>query len=305
MRRGRAAWWAALALLAGAHAGTAYETHAHDHADGSKAEFWVLREQAYRQDPRGPFTAIASHYLEAGGNVTLRLRADSLVADPDGDAPGVRVRWDADGFTIEPVSGPGRALVMGGTMVVEPVPLGPLPSDVLDVRLGRYLLSFGVQDPRTARVVVFDPRLLMRFDGFPVYAQDSRFRALARCLPADADTLELGTTRGLTKPFVRAAMLEFEIEGKRCRLAAFRAPGAAAGPLFVPFRDRTTGGATYGVGRYLTVTPEPDGTAVVDFNEATNPWCAYSPFYNCVLPPPGNTLGVAIEAGEKAPADHH
>ncbi len=305
MRRGRVAPLAALALLAGAAPGPGYETHAHDHADDAKAEFWVQREQAYRQDPRGPFTAMASHYLAAGGAVTLRLRADSLVAEEDGDAPGVRILWEPDGFTIEPVSGPGRMLILGGTAVTEAMPLGPEPSDVLDLRLGRYLLSFGVQDPRTARVLVHDPMLLARFEGFPVFPQDSRFRAVARCAPADADTLELGTTRGRTKPFVRAAHLEFEIDGKPCRLAGFRAPGVEAGPLFVPFRDRTTGDATYGVGRYLTVTPDADGTAVLDFNQATNPWCAYSPFYNCVLPPPGNTLGVPIEAGEKAPSDHH
>ncbi len=310
LRRGSAAAAAALALpalLAGAAApASAYETHTHDHADGAKAEFWVLREQAYRQDPRGPFTAIAAHYLAADGAVTLRLQADSLVASEDGDAPGVRILRDREGFTIEPVAGPGRALILGGTAVTEAMALGPEPGDALDLRLGRFLLSFGVQDARTARVLVHDPLRLVRFAGFPVFPQSSRFRAVARCIPADGDTLELGTTRGLTKPFVRAATLEFEIDGARCRLAGFRAPGEGpGGPLFVPFRDRTTGDATYGVGRYLTVTPEADGTAVLDFNQATNPWCAYSPFYNCVLPPPGNTLGVPIEAGEKTPGHHH
>jgi uncharacterized protein (DUF1684 family) len=46
-----------------------------------------------------------------------------------------------------------------------------------------------------------------------------------------------------------------------------------------------------------------DETATVDFNHATNPWCAYSPYYNCVLPPAENVLAVEIRAGERAPAE--
>jgi hypothetical protein len=38
---------------------------------------------------------------------------------------------------------------------------------------------------------------------------------------------------------------------------------------------------------------------VLDFNEATNPPCAFTPFATCPLPPPGNVLAVRIEAGER------
>ena len=89
-----------------------------------------------------------------------------------------------------------------------------------------------------------------------------------------------------------------------CRLFGFRsAADTTRGPLFVPFRDATSGGDSYGAGRYLRVVPEGDDT-VVDFNRATNPWCAYSPYYNCVLPPAENVLDSAIRAGERTPAGH-
>ncbi|MCA1823730.1 MAG: DUF1684 domain-containing protein [Frankia sp.] len=42
-------------------------------------------------------------------------------------------------------------------------------------------------------------------------------------------------------------------------------------------------------------------TVVVDFNFAYNPSCAYSPRWVCPLPPPGNRLSVAVDAGELAP----
>jgi uncharacterized protein (DUF1684 family) len=43
----------------------------------------------------------------------------------------------------------------------------------------------------------------------------------------------------------------------------------------------------------------------IDFNDAGNPSCNYSPFYNCPIPPPENTLTVPIRAGEMTYPSHH
>ena len=40
----------------------------------------------------------------------------------------------------------------------------------------------------------------------------------------------------------------------------------------------------------------------LDFNHAVNLPCAYTEFATCPLPPAGNRLPVAVEAGEKTPA---
>ena len=37
----------------------------------------------------------------------------------------------------------------------------------------------------------------------------------------------------------------------------------------------------------------------LDFNKAYNPYCAYSPDYDCPIPPKENYLTVAVKAGEK------
>jgi uncharacterized protein (DUF1684 family) len=42
---------------------------------------------------------------------------------------------------------------------------------------------------------------------------------------------------------------------------------------------------------------------VLDFNRAANLPCAYTDLATCPLPPPENRLPVAIEAGEKIPAE--
>jgi len=56
--------------------------------------------------------------------------------------------------------------------------------------------------------------------------------------------------------------------------------------------------ATYALGRYLNVEKAGDGLYLLDFNFAYAPACAYSPHYNCPIPPKANRLKVAIRAGE-------
>ena len=72
--------------------------------------------------------------------------------------------------------------------------------------------------------------------------------------------------------------------------------------LFLPFTDKTTGGDTYEVGRYidLKLTDIKNDKVIIDFNKNYNPYCAYvSGKYNCPIPPKANNLPVAITAGEK------
>lgn len=288
-------------------------------ATGQEPDFWEAREAAYRESPRGPFTAIRSEYLEAGKSVLLFASDDAVWTfaetgeaveggDPDpatvpGPKAGVRIEFGAEGFVLSPVPAHDPP-TKGGEPIAGPVAMGTSADDEEDLRLGRYPLSLGLQGGTLARVVVYDPALLENFHGFPVFADDEAYRVTARVLPGSGETVELGTTRGLVKRYVRAAVLEFEVGGTACRLTGFRAPGDEGPALFVPFRDATSGGESYGVGRYLRVEPSADGTAAIDFNHATNPWCAYSPFYNCVLPPKENELEVEIRAGERAPEDH-
>jgi uncharacterized protein (DUF1684 family) len=74
--------------------------------------------------------------------------------------------------------------------------------------------------------------------------------------------------------------------------------------FFFVFADATSGKSTYGAGRFLYADPPKDGQVVLDFNQAYNPPCAFSPWATCPLPPDGNRLALAIEAGEKAYAHH-
>ncbi|RLD44030.1 MAG: DUF1684 domain-containing protein [Bacteroidetes bacterium] len=69
--------------------------------------------------------------------------------------------------------------------------------------------------------------------------------------------------------------------------------------LFLPFMDNTNGIYTYGGGRYMDVPIPESDSILLDFNEAYNPYCAYSSRWSCPLVPFENDLNVSIRAGEK------
>jgi hypothetical protein len=83
------------------------------------------------------------------------------------------------------------------------------------------------------------------------------------------------------------------------------------GGVFIPFRDATSGTATYGGGRYLwdSVKGADLGSVgdelVLDFNYAYHPSCTYDPQWSCPLAPRDNWLDIPIEAGERLPDGHH
>jgi uncharacterized protein len=146
------------------------------------------------------------------------------------------------------------------------------------------------------------------FEGLPYFAY--RADAVVRCRlgpPEDEEPLEIDTggedgvvryrrVGRLDTPFGPLTLFWIEAYG---------------GGLFLPFRDATAGGDSYGGGRYLTDTVKgtfgrgvtlaaEGGEATLDFNYSYNPSCAYNSRWACPLAPPENRLSEAVAAGELA-----
>ena len=144
------------------------------------------------------------------------------------------------------------------------------------------------------------------FTGLDYYPYDPAFRVLARVDDAEPQSYELPTSGDQPMRFVRSGVATFELQERELRLELYWLD-AYAGGLFVPFRDATSGRATYGAGRYLLDTAKGAdlGTVsdklVLDFNFAYNPSCSYDPRWVCPLAPPANGLDIAVEAGERQP----
>ena len=167
------------------------------------------------------------------------------------------------------------------------------------IEAGRNLLRLSHQT--MPAVVVLDPsarRDAVTPEWFPY---DPSYRFVVPLL-ADEASIELGSTRERERSATRAGWLEFAVDGIRARVMAVRLnePGANPESLDVYFTDATSGRESYRM-RYLEVAAGADGRIVLDFNRAYNPACAYSPHYNCPIPPPENHLTVAIRAGERLP----
>lgn len=112
---------------------------------------------------------------------------------------------------------------------------------------------------------------------------------------------------GIGRQHIRYAVLRFTLKGKPMQLTLYRRVALLSVPeykdyLFLPFTDDTNGHDTYAGGRYIDMREGDikNGTTVIDFNKAYNPYCAFSGGYACPKPPDENHLAVAIEAGEKS-----
>lgn len=95
--------------------------------------------------------------------------------------------------------------------------------------------------------------------------------------------------------------LDFSKNGISNRVRVYRMQSGDDVYYGIWFTDRTTGEATYEVGRYLNfeLSENRDEIYTIDFNEAYNPYCAYSPAYGCAIPRKEDFIDLAITAGEK------
>src|SRR5574337_733891 len=144
-----------------------------------------------------------------------------------------------------------------------------------------------------------------RFKGLEYFPPDRKYRLPVRLakLP-NPEPVVLATSKGIPRPMLRYGHFDFEIDGVKQRLYAYKAapqPGHhhEDPSLFVPYRDATSGKESYGAARYLDIEENPSGDYLLDFNLAYNPYCAYSDDYVCPFPPRENWLTIPIRAGEK------
>lgn len=138
------------------------------------------------------------------------------------------------------------------------------------------------------------PRL-KEFDGMKWYPIKANFRVIATFTAyATPRTIPITNVLGDTYQMQSPGTLTFTLGGKSYTLE----PVTEGEKLFIIFRDLTSGKATYGAGRFLYADAAKDGKVTLDFNQAVNPPCAFTPFATCPLPPARNWLKVAIPAGE-------
>ncbi|WP_217180834.1 DUF1684 domain-containing protein [Streptomyces sp. AC495_CC817] len=166
------------------------------------------------------------------------------------------------------------------------------------IRFGRRELRvFDRQGSLALRV--FNPQRRERegFSAIDAYPPRESWRILAVFEPAPDELITITSVDGRENESAVAGRLHFTLDGVALSLTLTRSP---QGALTAVFADGTNGIETYRF-RFLPVEePADDGTAVIDFNRAYLPPCAFSDQYVCPLPPLGNRYSAPIRAGERA-----
>ncbi len=257
---------------------------------------------AFKDPQRSPYAAVDRRDFQ-GEPLVLGSAEDADLRLEGARPRHARIAVDGGGFRVE-------AIDEGATVEVQGKPLREARLDPgATLGIGRYTVRLSHQN--FPALVLLDPQSPRLRDGPPPrwFPPDEAFRVLARLErdPSPRDEVVL-STRGNARRARRLGRFSFELGGRKQQLTALRLlePGVGEAAVSIFFRDATTGHETYPVGRYLE--PEPvaadPGSFVLDFNRAYNPSCAFSPHYNCPIPPRENVLHVPVRAGEMDPGGH-
>ncbi|MGE5351092.1 MAG: DUF1684 domain-containing protein [Bacteroidota bacterium] len=143
--------------------------------------------------------------------------------------------------------------------------------------------------------VHFEP--LKYFDVDPSYVFKSKLYEYE-----NKDTITVYGTKGEPRKAVRFGYIKFNLDGKNVKMNVYKGSTRTGQEYYsIWFTDRTTNNESYGVGRYLDFekVDNPDYIYTIDFNQAYNPYCAYSPNYSCAIPTKDDYVDIEVKAGEK------
>ena len=140
------------------------------------------------------------------------------------------------------------------------------------------------------------PEQRQSFQGLNYFPENPDLRLEVRVEEfAEQDEIQMKTTTGGVQDYIRFGKFRFQVDGDEAELTIY----ASHHGFFLPFADSLAGTETYGAGRYLEPQHLGNGTFLVDFNLAYNPYCAYNEAWACPITPFENRVKVPIRAGEK------
>ena len=217
--------------------------------------------------------------------------------------PGLPGVWwqDRDAAYLDPQ---GAEMSYEGAPVTE-VQRFELVNSGLGTRVAAGDLEIEIARRSGYLIRVHDPKapVLQAFRGVPAYQPNPDWVISGTYEPFEQPrpTTVGAVVPGLSHVYTAPGLVRFEHDGAEHTLTAFNGKGRP-GTLSILFTDATSGVTTYPANRSLAVpSPAEDGTVVLDFNRAVNLPCAFTDFATCPLPPEGNHLPFAVEAGEQLP----
>jgi uncharacterized protein (DUF1684 family) len=260
---------------------------------------WNAAREAREQQRRSPYG-----YLSYAGFHKLATSPASF--------DGIPGRWTTgpDGPGVELAD--GEELAVDGQVVTGSYRFAPVQEREFRkaAQIGDVILELskrGGQDLLRPIDPAFGRRRSNAYDHTPAYEPDSRWIVEGQFSPFESvRPTPLDATLGdIVHIHPAIGEVAFTIEGAEQRLLIIvpddqQAGAAGTGNLL--FTDATSGFTTDPLGRSLQVEfPAEAGAVTLDFNLTRNLQRPYTKFAPCPLPPPQNTVTVAIEAGDQLP----
>lgn len=275
-----------------------------EHLEGEWRE-WRHARVATLTRPYGWTALVAQHWLHEGDEAvvldslpgTWSVRDGRIIFSPPAAGPSLSVNGEYPAADVEIV--PGRNQSFG--------------------HFGSVPVFFGVQEIETIvrtedqgakvfAVRVRDPRESARkdFSSLDAYAYDPRWRVPVSFRPTPRQDVEQVTVEtGVRETTTLIGALTATLEGETYEFAVIGKDSSRGIRPVLHIRDATSATTTYGAGRVLELdwAAGADGERidVADFNYLHALPCAFTSFVTCPIPPAGNHVRIAVEAGEKRP----
>ncbi|MEZ5318263.1 MAG: DUF1684 domain-containing protein [Vicinamibacterales bacterium] len=264
-------------------------------AHAAQVQAWRDQHEAdYRRD----WVSIAGLHILAPGTVAVGSAPANPINVPGLPAEAGRLTMAGDRVTFDPA--PGVEVRRGDEVLAGPVVLkaaGEAPAD--EIHIGEVRLNVHETGQRLS-LRVRDPNgpLARGFLGFTWFPIDPAYRVVGTFVrDASPKQMKVLNTFDDIDEYKTEGVVTFTLQGRSLSLRPFT---TRPNRFYFVFRDASAGHETYGTARFFYADLRPDGTAVLDFNEAYNPPCAFNPYTTCPIPLPENVLPVKILAGEKA-----
>lgn len=261
---------------------------------------WHQKREEDLKKEEGWLNLAGLFWLKEGENTFGGSDKNSIIFPSDhSDAQLGTIRLNKGKVTIEALAG---AQIFEGDKPVTTLDVFPKTGKPIVLK-HKSLRWFVIQrgDKYAIRLRDLESPSVKEFKGIDTYPISTDWRLKARFVPTPGKKIAITDITGRTSDQDSPGRLLFTVNGKEYGLDAT----GNLNHLHFVFADLTNKHDTYGGGRFLDAPgPDADGYTYLDFNKATNPPCAFTPYATCPTPPKDNKLAVAILAGEKRYGDH-
>ncbi|MEY9967758.1 uncharacterized protein (DUF1684 family) [Streptacidiphilus sp. MAP12-16] len=236
----------------------------------------------------------------------LALTGTYWLADLREGLPGVPGRWELQGSCVILTAARHDGLEVDNIALDGSVRLCPdtAPTPSLITHGGRLLVLILREGEYAVRI--YDPASAGRtaFAGIDAHPYDADWERPARFTPFDAArSIVVPNADGRERGLALAGTVAFSVPGSAAE-HTLQVSQAGNGSLSAVFADASSGRQTFRFRFVALPAPDAAGATVLDFNRAYLPPCAFADHFICPFPPPGNSLALAVPAGEKQVLQH-